>query len=336
MSNYGINRKYKDRLFTFIFGREENKAWTLSLYNAVNHTDYKDPELIQINTIEDVLYMGMHNDVSFITDMQMNMYEQQSSFNPNMPLRMLQYAAGLYEKYLRQNKLNKYSSKRLELPVPRLVVFFNGREELEDEMILRLSDSYPKCTPRCTDKSDIDSSGIGKNNIDRSDFDRSNIDRSNIDTGDIEVIVHMININAGHSVSILEKCPVLREYMWLIDFIRDNAPEYGIETAVNQSLAEMPERFMIRDFLAAHKAEVVEMLLTEYDVEETMEMFKRDAKEEGRTEGRAEGLAEGFSEGRLKTLLELMNKGIISASDAADHLKISTEEFLQRIRMLNQ
>ena len=326
MSNYGINRKYKDRLFTFIFGREENKAWTLSLYNAINHTDYSDPELIQINTIEDVLYMGMHNDVSFITDMQMNMYEQQSSFNPNMPLRMLQYAAGLYEKYLKQNKLNKYSSKRLELPVPRLVVFYNGRGKMEDETILRLSDSYPGHAPGV----------IGRNDIDKNDIDRSVIDRNDICTGDIEVIVHMININAGHSVSILEKCPVLREYMWLIDFIRDNAPEYGIETAVNQSLAEMPERFMIRDFLAAHKAEVVEMLLTEYDVEETMEMFKRDAKEEGRTEGRAEGLAEGFSEGRLKTLLELMNKGIISASDAADHLKISTEEFLQRIRMLNQ
>ena len=317
MSNYGINRKYKDRLFTFIFGREENKAWTLSLYNAVNHTNYSNPELIQINTIEDVLYMGMHNDVSFITDMQMNMYEQQSSFNPNMPLRMLQYAAGLYEKYLKQNKLNKYSSKLLELPAPRLVVFYNGRGELEDETILRLSDSYPE---------------RAHENIDKNHIDRSVIDRNDICTGDIEVIVHMININAGHSVSILEKCPVLREYMWLIDFIRDNAPEYGIETAVNQSLSEMPEDFMIRDFLAAHKAEVVEMLLTEYDVEETMEMFKRDAKEEGRVEGRLEG----FSEGKLKTLLELMNSGIISVSDAADHLKISKEEFLQRIHTLNQ
>ena len=35
-----INREHKDRLFSFLFGSETNKEWTLSLYNAVNETCY--------------------------------------------------------------------------------------------------------------------------------------------------------------------------------------------------------------------------------------------------------------------------------------------------------
>ena len=80
------NKEYKDRLFHFLFGREERKEWTLSLYNAVRGSDYTDKESIQINTIDDVLYLGMHNDISFLIVGELNLFEQQSSFNPNMPL----------------------------------------------------------------------------------------------------------------------------------------------------------------------------------------------------------------------------------------------------------
>ena len=83
------NVQYKDRLFNFLFGAEENRAWTLSLYNAVNHSDYQDPDAIEITTIKEVMYLGMHNDVSFLIMGEMNLYEQQSTYNPNMPVRML-------------------------------------------------------------------------------------------------------------------------------------------------------------------------------------------------------------------------------------------------------
>ena len=86
------NREYRDRLFNFLFGAEENKEWTLSLYNAVNRSDYKDASQIQITTIREVMYLGMHNDVSFLIADEMSLYEQQSTLNPNMPLRQLQYA----------------------------------------------------------------------------------------------------------------------------------------------------------------------------------------------------------------------------------------------------
>ena len=72
-------RDYRDKLFTFIFGSEENREWTLSLYNAVNGTAYTDPQQITIATIEQVLYMGMHNDVSFFIGNELHLYEQQST-----------------------------------------------------------------------------------------------------------------------------------------------------------------------------------------------------------------------------------------------------------------
>ncbi len=47
-----INLKYKDRLFNFIYGSPENRKWTLSLYNAINGSDYTDENAIEFNTIK--------------------------------------------------------------------------------------------------------------------------------------------------------------------------------------------------------------------------------------------------------------------------------------------
>ena len=99
MESNNTNREYRDRLFKFIFGNPQHKEWTLSLYNAVNGSHYTDPTAIRLNTIEDVVYMGMKNDVSFLVGETLNLYEQQSTFNPNMPMRYLIYAGMLYSKY---------------------------------------------------------------------------------------------------------------------------------------------------------------------------------------------------------------------------------------------
>ena len=177
------NQQYKDRLFNFIFGSEEHKEWTLSLYNAINGTNYTDTSAITITTIKEVMYLGMHNDVSFLIspeirllNEEMDLFEQQSSYNPNMPLRLLQYAGNLYEKYVIENKLNKYGSKLIRLPVPKLVVFYNGKKDQLDETILKLSDSFPKGAD-----------------------------------SDIEVKVRMINVNYGRSTKILDACKPLKQ-----------------------------------------------------------------------------------------------------------------------------
>ena len=136
-----INTKYKDRLFTFIFGNAERKEWTLSLYNAVNGSSYTNPDDIMFMTMDDVLYMGMKNDLSFLVTDLANMYEQQSTYNPNMPVRKLMYAARMYDRYIHLHKLNIYSTKQVRLPVPKLVTFYNGREDMEDS-ILELKDAF--------------------------------------------------------------------------------------------------------------------------------------------------------------------------------------------------
>lgn len=146
--NGGRNREYKSRLFSFLFGREENKHWTLSLYNAIHGTSHEDISDITINTIEDVVYMGMKNDLSILVSetvsfyRSMDLYEQQSSYNPNIPVRELMYAGKLYDKFIHSAKLNRYGKRLLPLPLPKLVVFFNGEEEREDETVLSLSDAF--------------------------------------------------------------------------------------------------------------------------------------------------------------------------------------------------
>ena len=128
-----INRKHKDRLFSFIFGKEENRKWTLDLYNAINGSHYTEPEEIEFTTMEDVLYMGMKNDIAFLLYWMMSIWEHQSSINPNMPVRELMYIGRLYDKFIHQNKLNIYGKNLIQLPVPKLICFFNGTEDMEDE-----------------------------------------------------------------------------------------------------------------------------------------------------------------------------------------------------------
>ena len=138
------NREYRDRLFKAIFGRDtdESREWRLSLYNALNGTNYKDASLLKLNTIENVIYITMKNDVSFLIDFEINLFEQQSSYNPNMPLRGLIYFSQLYQTYLAENDKSLLSTLPVKIPTPRFVVFYNGDREIDDTEELKLSDSF--------------------------------------------------------------------------------------------------------------------------------------------------------------------------------------------------
>lgn len=251
----GANREYRDRLFKFIFGKEENKAWTLSLYNAVNGSNHRDASSITLTTVSDAVYMGMKNDVSFLVSGTMNLYEQQRTYNPNMPMRFLIYAGQLYSKYIElgNNKCNLYSSTQQVFPSPRCICFYNGEEEKDDMSELYLSSSFKE-------------------------------------KSDIEVTVTMININYGRNRELFDRCEPLKEYSWFTDRVNINQNEMGnLEAAIDAALEEMPKDFVIREFLIANKAEVKRMCITEYDEARTMSLFK----EEGRQEGREEGVEEG-------------------------------------------
>ncbi|MEZ3447703.1 MAG: hypothetical protein K1W30_21700 [Lachnospiraceae bacterium] len=249
-----INREYKDRLFSFIFGSPERKDWTLSLYNAVNGSSYTNPEDIKIITIDDVLYMSMKNDLALLVTDIANMYEQQSTYNPNMPVRKLMYAARLYDKYIHINKLNIYSTKQIRLPVPKLVTFYNGKEDKEDS-ILELKDAF-----KTEDGQPIDAES------------------------DIQIRVRMININYGKNKELMCACKPLEEYAWFIEEIRKNNGSMEIEAAVDNALDAMPEDFALKQLLIANKAEVRQMCITEYNEAETMAQFKEEGREEGKEE----------------------------------------------------
>lgn len=261
-----VNNEHKDRLFKMIFGRPEHREWTLSLYNAVNGTDYDDPSEIRFNTMEDTLYMGMKNDVSFVMDMWLNLYGHQSTYNPNMPLRCLIYLGRLWSKELVEGgNVRIYGNRLVEIPVPKFVVFYNGTTAEPDEMELKLSTSFPE------DKRD---------------------------QADIELKVRMININHGHSGEIAEKCRPLYEYSWFIDKIREYNTEGDLEKATDRALTEMPEDFGIKKYLIANKEEVRMGLLTEYDEQKLMDFFKEEGREEGREEERRNIISDMLRRGK--------------------------------------
>lgn len=278
-------REHKDRLFKFIFGNPENKAWTLSLYNAINGTNYTDSDALTFNTIEDVVYMRMKNDMSFIVGFEMNLWEANSSYNPNMPLRFLIYSGALYDKYTATSKYNKYSSKLQFIPRPKCICFYNGLKEQEERKILKLSDAY------------------GGN-------------------GDIEVKVTMLNVNFGKNKELMDACKPLKEYAWLIDRIRNYQKEMmDLDTAVDKAIDEMPEDFLLKNFLVGNRAEVKMRFLTEYDEEKHMELEREEWLEVGREEGREEGRKEE-------------HKNTLKEKARADMLAEKLEEAMARIKEL--
>ena len=204
--------------------------------------------------------MGMRNDTSFILSNRMCVYEHQSSYNPNMPVRMLGYVGQLYSGYIAKNKYNKYGSTLIPLPVPKLVVFYNGISEKDDEVVSRLSDSF-------------------------------NIEHR-VDA-DIEVIVRMLNVNYGHNAKLLENCGPLMEYSWFVDKIREHQKDNSLEEAVKKTIEEMPKDFRIKSFLVAHMEEIKGMLDTEYNEAEVNEAFKEEGREERDTKKIGEMLRRG-------------------------------------------
>ena len=248
-----INRQYKDRLFKFLFGNPEHKEWTLSLYNAVNGTDYNDPDDIFFTTIENSVYMGMKNDVSLLLADTMNFYEQQSTYNPNMPMRFLVYAGMVFSAYIEDpdNGINIYSKAQQMFPVPKLVCFYNGTDKQPDRETLHLTDAF--CRPELSD---------------------------------ISLDVTMLNINAGSNQELMKSCQPLREYADLVENIRNaQLVLRNIEAAIDHALDSMPHDSLIRPFIIANRAEVKRMFITEYDEAATMEKFKKEYLAQGLSQG---------------------------------------------------
>jgi hypothetical protein len=283
-----VNREYKDRLFRLIFGDGKYKVNLLSLYNALNGTDYNNLDELEITTIDDCIYMGMKNDISFLIRFTLALYEHQSTWNPNEPLRGFMYFSDLFQKYIENNHLNIYGSKLIKLPTPQYIVFYNGDDSKmpHDEVKLRLSDAFGD-------------SGVAD---------------------EFEWTATVKNINLGRNRELMEKCHVLEEYSIFIDKIKRYTKEMGnIEDAVDMAVNECIAEGVLADFLISHKAEVMDVCLTEYNEAEVQNAF------------RAEGYEDGYEEGEDR--LADLNK-ILLDSNRFDDLKRSTYDKVYRKKLM--
>ncbi len=245
------NRAYKDTIFRWIFSDKEN---LLSLYNAIAGKDYKDPEKLTIVTLENAVYMGIKNDLAFVLETGLYLYEHQSTYNPNIPLRDLFYIASEYQKFVDQKSL--YSSSVQKIPTPRFLVFYNGMDKkVQDKEVLKLSSMYENET----------------------------------DEPDLELKVTMLNINAGHNKELLENCHILGEYAQYVDRVRKYATKMDLNHAVERAITECIQEGILTEFLQRNRAEVFKVSIFEYDKEKEEKKLRKAEYEHGLEDGIIQG-----------------------------------------------
>ena len=259
--NCMANKEYKSDVFSMLL---QDKKRAMEIYNAINGTDYDDPELVEMTTLDDKSFsLTVRNDASFILDANLSLYEHQSTYCPNMPLRDLLYFASIIQKQIKAQKRDIYGGRILKIPVPHFVVFYNGKEDAPDQYDLRLSDAFEKET---------------KN-------------------PEIELVCHVYNINNGKNVPLLSKCQTLREYMYFVDMVRKNNEISGnLEDAIEKAINQCMEENVLRDFLAQHREEVMHVMTLDYTFERRLEMQRAEAIEDGERIGKEIGKEEKLSE----------------------------------------
>lgn len=222
MAELQVNRQYKDRVFRMIFNSREK---LLELYNAMNGTDYEDAEELEIVTLENAVYLAMRNDMAYVFHDELFLYEQQSSKNGNMPLRCLFYVSDSYSRMVRGQNL--YGSRQIKIPAPTFVVFYNGKDKIEEGEVL-LSDAYSK----------------------------------KMEVPNLELRVKVWNINLGNSEEIYKKSRTMHDYMIFVDKTRRYSEQYPLEDAIEQTVEECIREGVLRDFLQANRAEVKRCVFT--------------------------------------------------------------------------
>ena len=249
---------YEAIIFRMLF---KTKKELLSLFNAVNSTNYESEDELEIVTLENAVYMSMKNDVSCLLDMNLQIYEHQSTINPNMPLRNLMYITKQLEKLIVKKDL--YGRKLITLPNPRFIVFYNGTDKQPETDTLYLSSAYEHKEKEVN----------------------------------LELKVLQLNINKGYNEDIKSKCPSLFQYMQYVDILRENRKTHPLKEAVIITVDYCIKHDILKDFLLANKSEVISMSIFEYDEELHKKTLRAEGYEDGFKEGFDSGHKEGFEAG---------------------------------------
>ena len=244
------NRRYKDSVFVDFFSEDRTaKANFLALYNALHGTDYQSTAILKNIRLKQVLYMSFANDVSYLVDNKIIVLaEHQSTINPNMPIRCLEYIARLYEQFYKSKE--KYSRKQLAIPTPEFYVFYNGKEPYRGDSLLKLSDSFTQ-----------------KHN-----------------EYALELSVKVVNINYDKASEILKRCKPLEQYSLFVNAVRRNIAvdkEHGFEKAIKECI----QNDILREYLQRKSKEVLNMLIGEYDYDTDIAVQREESFDMGLAEG---------------------------------------------------
>lgn len=271
-----VSSKFKDNVFCMLYRDKRN---LLELYNALNNSAYTNVDDLQVTTLNGGSYMKYKNDASFLLCMSLYMFEQQSSKNPNMPLRFLHYVSDVFRELFSNSMLHRRSM--IKIPVPHFVTFYNGLEKwVEDEDEIRLSDMYEIPT----------------------------------DNPELELKVRVININ--EDVHILNKCKTLRDYMTFVNKVRFKMGVEGdnVRIAVTEAMNECIDEDILVDFFEQHREEVVEVSIYDYDEEEVRrvlaEEYAQEYAQKVAKEVSEKAFAEGEQSGRQINLINMVIKKV--------------------------
>ena len=277
--------KFKDNVFCMLYRDKRN---LLDLYNALNNSHHTNVDELEVTTLNGGSYMKYKNDASFLLTMNLYMFEQQSSKNPNMPLRFLHYLSDVYRNMYSNDMLHRRSM--IKLPVPHFVTFYNGLEKwIETDEEIKLSDMF----------------------------------ELPVDKPEIEIEVRVININGD--ADILKRCKTLHNYMTFVNKVRHktDVDKLDIRTAVIKAIDECIEEGILVDFFEEHREEVVEVSIYDYDEEKTRKTLFEEAKEMCRDEVKAEVMAEARKEleGEVKAEIRKELEGEVKA-EIIDEVKL--------------
>jgi len=254
------NTKYKDSVFTSIFSDPSSLR---ELYCALEGVTLPADIPVTINTLQDVLFMERINDISFeIGGKLVILIEHQSTINQNMALRLLMYIARVYEKIVSDK--NIYASRPVPLPRPEFFVLYNGLSPYPDEKILKLSEVFESAV----------SLGIPEK-----------------ESPSLELIVRVININQGRNEEIVRKCKALNGYCAFVEKVREYEREgYIFKKAIKKAVIYCRNHDILKEFLEANASEVMNMLLTDWNLDDALAVRFEEGKEEGLEKGREGGL----------------------------------------------
>ena len=252
----------------------EDRNNLLELYNGMSGKHYTNPELLEINTLENAIYMSIKNDISFLIDGRLSLYEHQSTYSPNLPLRFLFYISHLYSRMTKDDNL--YGTKKVHIPEPEFVIFYNGREEMPERQVLKLSDMYTTKDKQVR----------------------------------LELEAVMLNISGENNHKLKAACHTLREYAIYTDKIRKYTEIMGLSDAVERAIQECIEQGVLKDFLERHRTEAKAMSIFEYDQEKHMRQEREAAWEDGHLAGIEDGLKSQIEKklAKGKTLTEIADE----------------------------